>query len=385
MKKISSLILVCAMSLGAYAQDSNGKLLEKLVDKKVLTQSEADQITSDSKSKLAHNTSLVSKAGKVRDAFNTPAMSFSGYGLLMHRYSDVSDVKHKTEPRVVFVNMKGKLTKEISYSILAEFVHPELYELYVDWSPAKEFSVRGGQFKVPFSLENPISLVNLETILNTRSISSLVGMADDVQKLQNGKNNTGRDVGIQLSGSLLPNGDHSMLEYAFGVFQGSGVTSTELNNSKDFAGNVYFQPIKGLRVGGGAYFGEATYLYHADDADVTNCVRNRLAVSADYQSERLYARAEWLKGRDALTDREGVYGTLLYYIKPQKLNVVAKVDYYDMDKALMNTEVTDYTAGINYYFYPQCRLQLNYTRSDYSSDMGQKDSNNVLAQVQIVF
>ncbi|MDL2215143.1 OprO/OprP family phosphate-selective porin, partial [Dysgonomonas sp. OttesenSCG-928-M03] len=83
-------------------------------------------------------------------------------------------------------------------------------------------------------------------------------------------------------------------------------------------------------------------------------------------------------------DREGLYGMAQYYLAPKKFNVAAKVDYYNKDRKL-NQEVTDYTVALNYYFFPECRLQLNYTYSDYTNKWGAKNSNNVLAQMQIVF
>lgn len=383
MKKVVSFFLLCSICLTMYAQDSNNELLKKLVEKQVLTQSEADQISQESESKSSNN-SFSGTINKVREAFNTPYLKFGGYGLLLYKYQDLAKVKHDFEPRVIFVSMNGKLTKELSYSVLAEFVNPELYELYGEWIPSKQFGVRVGQFKVPFSLENPISLTNLETISNTRSISSLTGMGDDVLKLQNGKNNSGRDIGIQLSGSLFPVADsHDLLQYSMGVFQGSGITSAERDNSKDFTGMLLLQPIKGFRIGGGAFFGEATYTASYETATRSH-VRNRWIISSDYQSDRFAARAEWLHGKDGIIDREGLYGTMTYYLVPEKFNAVAKVDYYNKDKD-NNSEVIDYTIAANYYFYKQCRFQLNYTYSDYSDKWGSRNTNAVSAQLQYVF
>ena len=74
----------------------------------------------------------------------------------------------------------------------------------------------------------------------------------------------------------------------------------------------------------------------------------------------------------------------LYYFVPKKFNAFAKVDYLNQNRDT-SKEVIDYTLGLNYYFYGACRFQVNYTYSDYSKSWGEKNSNVVLGQMQIVF
>lgn len=379
MKKTFLLLVACFLSLGIYAQDSNEQLLKKLVEKQVLTQEEANQIKEESA-----KTSLTETATKIREAFNTPYMRFGGYGMLTYKYNEYSRNHHDFRARVVFISVNGKITNTISYGILAEFVDPTLHEYFGEWTPSKYFNVKAGQFKIPFSIENSIALFNLETIYNTRSISSLVGMADDVLKYQNSKNSGGRDIGIQASGSLLKRGDRDLLQYSVGIFQGAGINITADNNDKAFSGMLYLLPVKGFRLGGGAYFGEATYSVDKATIPVGDHVRNRWVLSSDYSSDRFYARAEWLHGNDGGIKKQGLYGLGAYYLIPKKLNVLAKVDYYN-NNTNINSEVLDYTCAVNYYFFPQCRFQLNYTYSDYNKKWDARNTNMVAAQMQIVF
>lgn len=374
-----SLSVACSF---IYAQDSNNELLKKLVEKNVLTQSEADSLRHNPVQEN-RNQSFSQTADKVREAFNTPYMRFGGYGLFMYKYSDIANVKHDFEPRVIFLSMRGEITKNFKYFILTEFVKPMPYEFWAEWTPSNEFNVRLGQMKTPLSLENQISLTDIEGVFNTRSISALIGMGDDVQKLQNGKNNTGRDAGVMAYGNLFKTQTHDLLEYKVGIFQGTGINTSENNNSKDFAANIMLQPVKGFRIGGGAYFGEAKYVKPAE-SDASNHVRNRWIASSDYRSERVYARAEWIKANDGGISKEGLHGMGLYYITPKKLNCFAKVDYLNQDKS-MSKEVMEYTVGVNYYFYGSCRFQLNYVYADYSKNWGDRNSNTVLGQMQIVF
>jgi len=382
MKKITLAILICLLGHMSYAQDSTNNLLKKLVEKNILTPQEAEEIESETDTDT-DRTSLAQTIKKVREAFNnTPYMNFGGYGMFMYQYSDVKDVKHTASPRLLFLNMGGKLTDDFGYFALFEFVNPQLYELYAEWTPRKEFNFRIGQFKVPFTIENPMSLTVLETLLYTRSVSTFTGMGDDVMALQSGKNNSGRDIGMQVSGSLLPSQTHDYIQYSMGIFQGSGMNLSDQNNTKDFAGTILIQPVKGFKFGGGAYFGQAKYSLNGDAP--TDHVRNRWTIGGVYDSPRFYARAEWIKGKDSAINREGVYGTAQYYVFPDKLSFVGKVDYLNADKS-NNQEVMDYTAGLSYYFYPRCRIHVNYTYSDYSKNWDSRNSNNVLAQLQIVF
>ena len=377
MKKLLLLLSLCAICIFSFAQDSNNELLKKLVEKNILSQSEADSL------RLPQKKSLSQTTNKIREAFNTPYMRFGGYGLFMYRYNDLAPVKHNAEVRVIFVSMRGELTKNLKYFILAEFVKPRPYEFYAEWTPSSEFNFRAGQMKTPLSLENQMSLTDIEGILNTRSISALIGMGDDVQAKQNGLNNTGRDVGVLTYGNLFKTQTHDLLEYKIGLYQGTGINTSENNNSKDFAANLMLQPVKGLRIGGGAYFGEARYAI-TNGATVDNHVRNRWIVSSDYRTERVYVRAEWITANDGGISKEGLHGMGMYYFVPKKLNAFAKVDYLNQNKDT-NNEVIDYTLGVNYHFYGPCRLQLNYTYSDYSKNWGASNSNTVLGQLQIVF
>lgn len=377
-KTLFMLVLLVACN-AIYAQESNKELIGKLVEKNILTQAEADSLLQQSN---PDNIRFTDKVEKVRNAFNTPYMSFGGYGLLLYEYNNTKDVKHSADPRVLFLWMRGEPIKNFKYYVLYEFVNPLPYEYYIDWTPSTAFNIRLGQAKTPMSLENQLSLTVLESIRNTRSTAALMGMTGDVLQLQNGRNNGGRDMGIQFYGQLFNMKTHNLLQYGVGVYQGTGIKTSETNNAKDLAANILFQPIKGFRIGGGGYFGQATYL-KPDGSEIADHVRNRWIISSDYKSERVYARAEWIYANDGGIKKTGAHLMGLYYFIPTKLNAFAKVDYLEGNEKL-NEDVTDWTIGTNYYFYPSCRVQLNYTYSDYS-DNTRKNSHVVAAQLQIVF
>lgn len=378
MKRLLSMLSLCIACVVIYAQDSNDGLLKKLVEKNILTQNEVDSLIANS-----NKDKKESSVDKIRQAFNTPYMQFGGYGLFIYKYSDVSEVKHNAEPKVVFLSVKGELIKNLKYFILTEFVNPRVYEFYGEWTPSEQFNLRLGQSKIPLSLENQMSLTAIEGISNTRSISALMGMRDGVMYLQNGVNNTGRDIGVKAYGGLFKTQTHHFLNYDIGLYQGTGLNTSENNNSKDLAVNLIFQPFKDFRIGAGAYFGEANYT-KPGDSEIDSHVRNRWIISSDYRSERVYARTEWIKANDGGIAKEGLHAMGLYYFIPKTLNTFAKVDYLNQNKNI-NSEVMEYTLGVNYHFYGLCRLQLNYIYSDYSKTWETPNSNVVMAQLQIVF
>lgn len=389
MKKILFFMLVCSIFSCnmLYSQDSNKKLLETLVEKQVLTEDEAASILKESKEEpqaVSQTSSFDSGVKKIREAFNTPYMKFGGYGAMLYKYNQYANTHSSIKPRVVYLSLDGNLTKTLSYSILYEIIDPTLTEFYLQWSPLTFAKFRLGQYKVPFSLENQIGLAGLETIDYTRSVSSLAGMTDDVLKKQNGRNNGGRDIGVQASGSFAKLDNHNLIEYTVGVFQGAGIVSSAYNNNRSVAGSIYIQPIKGFRLGTSAVYGEATYADATSGIALGDHVRNRWAISSDYKTDRFQARAEWLHGNDGGIKREGLYGFVNYFFIPNKLGVLAKADYFNSNKDI-NKEVIDYTAGINYYFYKNCRFQLNYTYSDYSKKWDERNTNTVTAQMLIVF
>lgn len=45
----------------------------------------------------------------------------------------------------------------------------------------------------------------------------------------------------------------------------------------------------------------------------------------------------------------------------------------------------DYGTGLNFWFAKMCRIQANYTYTDFSKVWGQKNAHLVEAQLQIVF
>ncbi|OAV72287.1 Phosphate-selective porin [Bacteroidales bacterium Barb4] len=312
---------------------------------------------------------------------NSYDLKFGGYGLLLYQYDDANAVKpHEFKPRVAFLWMEGKISNTIRYTVMAEAVSAKMYEYYMDWVPSNAFKVRAGQFKTAFTLETPVSMTVLESVNYARSVSTLAGHSAGMGLAGGG----GRDIGVQVSGSLLENSNHSYVHYWAGLIQGTGINTVENNNTKDFYGTLALEPLKGFRVSGGLYAGQARYQKAGATVEEDH-VRNRWLLGADYKTDRLSLRTEWLHGNDGGIQKEGLYGTAQWYFVPKKFNAFVKADRFNTNKEIDAT-ATDYIVGANYYVANGCRFQLNYQHSEFSDTWtADKSADKVFLQLQVVF
>lgn len=389
MRKFLILLGLILSGSSVLAQTHKG-LVNKLIEKNILTQDEAQELLDESE-KESNKVDLNS----IKGLLNRPYMQFGGYGLFTYDYNSQRDIKHNASPRLVVLSIRGTVTKNVDYLVLMDFASPSLLEFNAEWKPIKYFALKAGQFKTPFTLENQYSPTALETVNNTRSLAALAGMGGDPQQLTDSKasNKGGRDLGIQISGEAVDMDSHNLISYAGGLFQGQGINQREVDNHKDFVSSLYFQPIKDLFVGSSVYFGQVKLLGQVDSQ-----VRNRWALSAKYSNDMFDARAEYIKGNGGGFSREGCYCTGVYKMLENKLHLVGKVDYFSKEDEEMievapldfkwrkiDANVLDYTVGVNYNFYGRSRLMLNYTYSDYNKHWDAKNCSSVLAQMQIVF
>ena len=102
-----------------------------------------------------------------------------------------------------------------------------LQDAYIDWRFAPYLKLRGGKFKTPFGLERLQSAGDLE--LAERALpTNLV---------------PNRDIGLQLFGDIAD----GVVSYAAGAFNGvsdGGSADADINDKKETAARVFFQPFK---------------------------------------------------------------------------------------------------------------------------------------------
>lgn len=137
-----------------------------------------------------------------------------------------------TFARIFFFRLQPQFAADSAGNIGTADVYGELRFL-------PEFTLRAGKFKEPITLENlqPTAAV---TFIE-RGLPSELG--------------ANRDLGIQIQGALF----NSTTHYALGIFNGApdgrDASFTDVDNRKELAARVFFEPIKGLGFGVGGSSG----------------------------------------------------------------------------------------------------------------------------------
>ncbi|MDR0733502.1 MAG: OprO/OprP family phosphate-selective porin [Dysgonamonadaceae bacterium] len=332
-------------------------------------------------------------AKKLKDAFTSEAFQLYGYGQIIDNISEHPDLgierttannSFDVARAILFAMGKIGSQKQFGYMLMYDFgPNACLHELYGEWLPTDAVNVRFGQFKIPFTIENPISPTQIETIYFGRGARAMSGSVGDFNQ-QDIKGNiggpkVGRDAGLQLSGRLFKKNNFFRIEYYAGLFNGTGFNTKDNNNHKDFIGTVYYQPVKDLRIGGSVYSGK---LNTPIDGVPGNHVRNLWTVGAEYNSRKFYARSEYIAGNNGGLKRENYYSSAVWKFSPNKWEALGKYEYYDKDKSVKNDEISDITVGINYYLAFSTRIQLNYIYTD-NKTLGK--NNAVAMQLQLFF
>ena len=296
--------------------------------------------------------------------------------------SNTFDIK-----RVLFW-AKANVTDRWSFLFMHDF-SSVVQEFYTDYrfTRGKEFSVRVGQFKNSFSMQNPLSPTKLELIdCYSQSVVYLAGCGSDPL---NGVQ-YGRDLGIMLYGDVFNN----KLHYEFAVMNGSGINRKDNNDYKDVIGKLEYRIIPNLRVVATGQLGKGHALKESmfcPDIKVgEDYTRNRWSAGAewkhhaegvDYWKNRTaQVQAEVLGGRDGDNNSIGAYATACVPVW-EGLDVIASVDYFNYNQAL-GMEQLNFVGGIQYWFYKTCRVQLQYT---YANPAWESHYGNLQAQVQVAF
>jgi len=371
------LLSIIFFTFSAKAQQ-NEDLLNLLIKKGVLSQQEADSIRSDQ--------AIKAQAKKDKEThFNvlssTKALQVSG--VLQERYQGFaqSGVNNAFDLHRARLIVSGNVTDDWSYFTQTELGGSgvKLVDAYTAVKVADYLKFTAGQFKIPFSLESLTSDAQLEFIDRSQVVEALVGRSKDVISATPG-NQQGRDIGIQVNGSFAKVDAGYLFDYTFGVFNGAGYdVSTDNNNRKDIGGRFSVHPVKDLVVSADFYNGVANY-----GTPAKNQKRNRGGFDARYVIGPLSLTAEYDKGTDGSTKRDGYFGQAAYFIIPKKLQIAAKYDTYDPNKTVYTDRTWIYTGGVNYFFNNWSKITFDYLARHEEGSVQVK--NDIFeAQLQIVF
>lgn len=322
--------------------------------------------------------------------FITERTHVSGYGQAGWHY-DSYDVSRGEAfnafdlYRAMLVVMMEPVDK-LYIGFMADVANFRLHEYYGEYRPYSFLKVKFGQFKTPFSIENNMSPSVLELILGAASVQYMAGINGSDACFGPG---AGRDLGLMVSGDLLPVGEdrHFLLGYSIGVFSGEPYNSRETNKYKDIAAMVSVSPLKSLKLVGSLYSGKGTARadspYGAfSQGDIYG--RFRWSTGFDWDTGPVYARAEYLEGLDASVRSRGAYLTVTGRTC-RYLDLIASADYLDRNISVGDWQC-NYAAGLQWNIARKCRLQLQYIYQQRAlrSTAG-PSSHLVVSQLQLGF
>ena len=321
----------------------------------------------------------------------TSRITFNGYAQGGYSWQDANGKQRNDfNLKRTLLWAKARITDRWSFLFMHDF-SSVVQEFYTDYRLTNDQSltVRVGQFKHSYSLENPLSPTMLELIdVYSQAVLYLAGEGPDPL---NGVN-YGRDMGAMVYGDVL----NGHLHYELALMNGQGINRRDGNNYKDFIARFDVRPIDGLRIVATAQKGKGhavgTAAWNPDIAVGDDYTRDRYSVGAEYKTGKyapgkykeprpISLRGEWLGGKDGKVGSRGGYLTACIPLT-NGWDVVASGETFDRNTSVDGWQQTNATIGLQYWFYKKCRLQLQYTRcfSDF-----RKDYNWLQAQVQVAF
>ena len=361
--RLFMILLCCGGISSLYSGVSEtDALLQLLFQKGLITEEEAAALRAD----LAIQKQEEKDKQKEFQITASKPMQLSGYAQLRYREDDT--INDTFDIRRARLSLKGDLGRGFDYRLQADFAgsSAKLLDAALGWRYAEGLKMTAGQYKIPFSQENLISSNRLETINRSQVVEALVARGKDVIG-----NHNGRDIGIMAGGSFSLPKTPAFLEYAIGIFNGSGINTADTNENKDFVGRLVVRPLPGLSIGGAYYTGR----YTLATTPTEKSVRQRAGGEIAYTRGPFLFKGEYIHGYDARVEKEGWYALAVYSIVAQKFQAALKYDAYDPDLKITDRETYILTAGLNLFFSKWAFLQVNYEIKD---ETGRELSNNAL-------
>ncbi|MCF0177102.1 MAG: hypothetical protein HUJ90_00635, partial [Bacteroidales bacterium] len=220
-------------------------------------------------------------------------VKIGGLGVAQYQASTQEGAKENSFIlRYIRLSLEGRICKDFFFKIQGQLngntnnlgSSPRLLDAFLEWQRLPYLKIKIGQYKRPFTIENPLHPVDQGFMNYSQSTLKLAGMSDRIGEHAS----NGRDIGLQIQGDFLP--DHSgrnLLHYQIGVFNGQGINTKDTDKKKDIIGGAWVAPVKGLRIGGFGWLG--TYTRGNVTLD-----RKRYAISAEYDNYDWIVRSEYV-------------------------------------------------------------------------------------------
>ena len=348
-------------------------------------------------------------------------VKLSGYGMTQYQYSGQKDAESNSfNIRMARISLEGRIAGDFYWKTQIQFngntstlgSSPRMVDLFAEWQKYEYFKVKIGQFKNPFTFENPMHPIDQGFMGYSQNVSKLAGFSDRAGEHAS----NGRDIGLQFQGDFLKNANgRNLLHYQIGVFNGQGTNTKDVDNQKNIIGGVWVMPVSGMRIGAfgwtGSYARKGTWnddeqgniIYKKDAAgnsvldkdgkpvketfSVTRSLnQNRYAFSFEYKQDGWTVRSEYIHStgkafaksitnfNDAnakdcnlnakIGDKaQGVYGLVIAPLaqlpKNSRIDVKARYDMYQPN-GKSNMQRTQYEAGLNFHIGKRISILTEY-------------------------
>lgn len=339
-------------------------------------------------------------------------VKLSGYGIVQYQSSSkVNDKSNSFNLRLARVSLDGRILDDFYWKAQIQFNgnttdlgnSPRVVDLFAEWQKYGYFKIKAGQFKRPFSFENPMHPVDQGFMSYSQITSSIAGFNDRA----GAHASNGRDIGVQLQGDFLPNANgRNLFHYQVGVFNGQGINVKDVDQRKDIIGGVWVMPVAGMRIGAfgwtGSYARKRTVdTDHGKVTEILSLPQRRYAFSAEYVTNDWTFRSEYahstglaFKTRyqkpENATDFElskngdkaqGVYALVIAPIIKKKMHAKARYDMYQ-PSGDASKQKTFYEVGLDYEFCRNLKLSGEYA---FVNDRSLTKHNYNMVDVELAF
>ena len=328
-------------------------------------------------------------------------VKLSGYGMIQYQYSGQKNAESNSfNIRMGRIALEGRIADDFYWKTQIQFngntsnlgSSPRMVDLFAEWQKFEYFKVKIGQFKNPFTFENPMHPIDQGFMGYSQNVSKLAGFSDRAGEHAS----NGRDIGLQLQGDFLKNANgRNLLHYQIGVFNGQGTNTKDVDNQKNVIGGVWLMPVSGMRIGAfgwtGSYARKGNWTETVADPtssvapgatkeithtnEVRSLNQNRYAFSFEYKKDGWIVRSEYIHStgkafaksltsfndanakdcnlNEKIGDKaQGVYGLVIAPLaqlpKNSRIDIKARYDMYQPN-GKNNMQKTQYEAGLNFH------------------------------------
>lgn len=335
-------------------------------------------------------------------------VKLSGYGMTQYQYSSQEDAESNSfNIRMVRLSLDGRIMNDFYWKTQVQLngntttlgSSPRIVDAFVEWQKMDYLRIKIGQFKRPFSFENPIHPIEQGFMSYAQSILKLAGFNDRA----GAHASNGRDIGLQLQGDFLKNANgRNLLHYQIGVFNGQGTNMKDVDQQKDIIGGLWIMPVAGMRIGAfgwtGTYARKGTWdvvdeqhnpvtaidtngkVVTQTQTGVRSLRQNRYAFSAEYLVNDWTFRSEYVHSTGlgftqtyqtnanatnaninykAGDKADGAYALVIAPIIKTKLHAKARYDMYRPTGEWEKSK-TLYEIGLNYSFTKNLKISTEY-------------------------